>query len=77
MVIFIPKFIYQIKIFEEIINMTTIVKCPTCRADVAWLPENTYRPFCSERCKMIDLGAWADEQHVITGSPSLEGFDDV
>ena len=36
-----------------------MVKCPTCQKKVAWLPENTSRPFCSERCKLIDLGAWA------------------
>jgi endogenous inhibitor of DNA gyrase (YacG/DUF329 family) len=30
---------------------------------VAWLPENQYRPFCSERCKLIDLGDWAMEKY--------------
>lgn len=39
------------------------VKCPQCNADVAWLPENRYRPFCSARCKQLDLGAWASEQY--------------
>lgn len=38
-----------------------MVKCPTCGEAVAWLPDNKYRPFCSERCKLIDLGAWANE----------------
>ena len=42
-----------------------IVKCPTCGISVAWLPENTFRPFCSERCKMIDLGAWAESEYSI------------
>jgi len=41
------------------------VKCPTCKKPVEWKPENAYRPFCSERCKLIDLGAWADESHRI------------
>ena len=41
------------------------VKCPTCEKPVEWKPENAYRPFCSERCKLIDLGAWADESHRI------------
>ena len=41
------------------------VKCPTCGAAVAWLPENAFRPFCSERCKMIDLGAWAESEYSI------------
>lgn len=44
-----------------------IVACPTCGARVKWTPGNEFRPFCSERCKLIDLGAWADEQHAIPG----------
>ncbi|MEZ5558813.1 MAG: DNA gyrase inhibitor YacG [Pseudomonadales bacterium] len=45
-----------------------IVICPTCRARVKWTPGNEHRPFCSERCKLIDLGAWAGEQHRIAGN---------
>ncbi|MDO1509573.1 MULTISPECIES: DNA gyrase inhibitor YacG [Neisseria] len=41
----------------------TIVNCPTCGKQVAWTTENQYRPFCSERCKLIDLGAWANEDY--------------
>lgn len=40
-----------------------IVKCPTCGKDVEWRPENRWRPFCSERCRQIDLGAWATEEY--------------
>lgn len=36
-----------------------VVNCPTCGKAVEWRPENAWRPFCSERCKKIDLGAWA------------------
>jgi endogenous inhibitor of DNA gyrase (YacG/DUF329 family) len=36
-----------------------VVACPRCGAAVAWVPENTFRPFCSERCRQIDMGAWA------------------
>jgi uncharacterized protein len=43
--------------------MATGVACPTCGADVEWTPINKFRPFCSERCKLIDLGAWADETY--------------
>ena len=43
----------------------TIVKCPTCEKPVEWTAESHYRPFCCERCKLIDLGAWADESHRI------------
>ncbi|MBI3525495.1 MAG: DNA gyrase inhibitor YacG [Betaproteobacteria bacterium] len=39
------------------------VNCPTCGKPVAWAAENRYRPFCSKRCKMIDLGAWAAEDY--------------
>ena len=45
--------------------MTTIVKCPTCEKPVEWSEKSPYRPFCSERCKLIDLGAWAAEEHRI------------
>jgi len=34
-----------------------------------WSTDNPYRPFCSERCKQIDLGAWADEKFAIPGAP--------
>jgi uncharacterized protein len=45
--------------------MVTTVKCPTCRRPVEWAPDSPYRPFCSERCRLIDLGAWFDEKHRI------------
>jgi endogenous inhibitor of DNA gyrase (YacG/DUF329 family) len=32
---------------------------------VEWSPESAYRPFCSDRCRLIDLGAWFNEQHKI------------
>lgn len=40
-----------------------IVRCPTCAKEVVWSPENVWRPFCSERCRRIDLGAWAAEEY--------------
>ena len=39
-----------------------VVNCPTCGSEVVWNAENKWRPFCSERCKMIDLGDWATEK---------------
>ena len=42
------------------------VKCPTCRNKTEW-NKNPYRPFCSERCKLLDLGAWSSEEYRITG----------
>jgi endogenous inhibitor of DNA gyrase (YacG/DUF329 family) len=41
------------------------VKCPTCKKPVTWTPENNWRPFCSERCKMVDLGDWFEERNRI------------
>ncbi len=39
-----------------------IVTCPRCKKDCLFAPENPFRPFCSERCKLIDLGEWAQEK---------------
>jgi hypothetical protein len=49
--------------------MATVVKCPTCRRPVEWSAESVYRPFCSDRCRLIDLGAWFSEQHKIPEEP--------
>ena len=45
------------------------INCPTCKEIVAWSEKNTFRPFCSERCKLIDFGEWASERHSIAGEP--------
>ena len=45
------------------------VKCPTCGNETEYAATNRWRPFCSERCKLIDLGAWADDAYVIEGEP--------
>jgi endogenous inhibitor of DNA gyrase (YacG/DUF329 family) len=45
------------------------VPCPTCNRPVEWSESSRWRPFCSERCKLIDLGAWASERHAIPGEP--------
>lgn len=39
------------------------VACPACGARVEWVAANRYRPFCSARCKGVDLGAWASEKY--------------
>jgi len=41
------------------------VDCPTCKKKVVWTNESKFRPFCSDRCQKIDLGAWADESYTI------------
>ena len=42
-----------------------IVNCPQCGKRIVWDASHPFRPFCSERCKMIDLGAWASESYRI------------
>ncbi len=44
-----------------------MVPCPVCGKPSPWSPENRFRPFCSERCKQIDLGAWAAEEYRVGG----------
>lgn len=46
--------------------------CPTCRKPNTWQPENSFRPFCSDRCKLIDLGEWARETRKIPGDTKVD-----
>lgn len=41
------------------------VKCPNCKKELEWKSSNAFRPFCSEKCKLIDFGSWANEEYVI------------
>jgi endogenous inhibitor of DNA gyrase (YacG/DUF329 family) len=52
----------------------TAVRCPICRKTVPW-HGNPWRPFCSERCKLVDLGNWASESYRIAGETA--GADHV
>lgn len=47
-----------------------VVTCPTCCKDLEWRAESAWRPFCSERCKMIDLGEWANEKYRVPENES-------
>ena len=53
----------------------TRVKCPTCRRELDW-ESAPHRPFCSDRCRLIDLGAWLSEQHAIPGESTAPGTED-
>lgn len=44
------------------------VKCPQCGATVEWGPQSPYRPFCSVRCRQLDLGAWASDAYRVPGA---------
>jgi len=57
--------------------MPTVVDCPVCGKKVEWTKQSKYRPFCSERCKKIDLGAWAEEKYAIPAAPTPEDEDDT
>ncbi|MDY7566497.1 DNA gyrase inhibitor YacG [Pseudomonas sp. RTC3] len=48
------------------------IDCPTCGAPVEWGAVSPFRPFCSDRCKLIDLGAWAAGENTIPVSPDAE-----
>jgi endogenous inhibitor of DNA gyrase (YacG/DUF329 family) len=45
----------------------THVSCPTCQKKIIWSAAAVWRPFCSERCKLIDLGAWASDKYRVAG----------
>ena len=47
------------------------VRCPMCKKEAPW-EDNPHRPFCGERCKMRDLGAWAAGQYLIPGKPLVD-----
>lgn len=55
-----------------------IVRCPACGDDSIYHTSNPYRPFCSERCKSVDLGAWASEAFRVPteAPPDEQGFGD-
>ncbi len=58
-------------------TVTRVVKCPSCSKPVVWGAAATYKPFCSDRCRLLDLGAWASEEYAIPAAtpPDLDDFD--
>jgi endogenous inhibitor of DNA gyrase (YacG/DUF329 family) len=51
------------------------VRCPQCGGESLWGKDNPYRPFCCERCKLIDLGAWASESYRVPVEESADPLD--
>jgi len=56
------------------VNTEKIVSCPACKGPTVYAPGNAYRPFCSARCKGLDLGAWANEAFRL---PAVDKPDDM
>jgi endogenous inhibitor of DNA gyrase (YacG/DUF329 family) len=52
------------------------LKCPTCSKTILWNDDFPFRPFCGDRCRLIDLGEWASENHRIAGEPLTSSNDD-
>jgi hypothetical protein len=53
---------------EDAVRM---VRCPSCSKPAAYSKENEFRPFCSERCRILDLGTWASEGYKIPTEESV------
>jgi len=64
----------ELPVATDMNSKPRIVSCPQCGRNVEWAPGNRYRPFCSERCKLIDLGAWASEKYRV---PVAEDKDEI
>jgi len=56
--------------------MRRMVPCPNCGRLTEFAPANRWRPFCSERCKTSDLGAWASDRYAIPGAPQDDTSSD-
>jgi endogenous inhibitor of DNA gyrase (YacG/DUF329 family) len=52
------------------------VPCPRCGQPAVFSPENKWRPFCSERCKLVDLGAWASERYRVPAEDAKPDGED-
>lgn len=62
---------------EPMTPRTVTVDCPTCGRKVPFEPSNRWRPFCSARCKQIDLGEWASEGYRVPSSPPDAPLDEI
>lgn len=55
--------------------MARKVACPMCGTESEWSTDNPWRPFCSQRCKQIDLGAWASDEYRVAGRADDDRVD--
>jgi endogenous inhibitor of DNA gyrase (YacG/DUF329 family) len=54
-----------------------VPRCPVCRKEAALRPENPYFPFCSQRCRQVDLGKWLGEEYRVGDRPADEQEDEI
>ncbi|MEW5248056.1 DNA gyrase inhibitor YacG [Microbulbifer discodermiae] len=59
---------------QDTSDPTPTLPCPSCKRPITWSADYPHRPFCSERCQLMDLGDWASESHRIPGQPV---YDDL
>jgi len=55
----------------------TSIACPTCKKEVEWSAASPYRPFCSHRCQLIDLGAWASEEYKVPENKTQDSWSET
>mgnify|MGYP002626681524 FL=1 len=62
--------------------MSKKITCPICNKKTSLGKENSFRPFCSDRCRLIDLGEWMEENYTVSDplipgmeDPDIDGFD--
>lgn len=56
-------------------EINRMVRCPGCGGDSVYAPSNPARPFCSERCKNMDFGAWASESFRVPAPTTTDDVD--
>jgi len=57
--------------------MSLMIKCPTCKKEIVYRTDNPFRPFCSKRCRLIDLGTWLEEGYSVPAAGEIEIFENA
>ena len=60
-----------------VLSMPLTVNGPECKKEVEWSEQSPFRPFCSKRCQLIDLGEWASESNRIAEAPQVSSLSEV
>jgi len=69
------SFVYTVVMSNGNAIQTKKVSCPQCKKLSEYSVKNPFRPFCSERCKLIDLGDWANENYKIPVAPTIDDLE--